>query len=371
MEELAKRNSMSSAKAKSAAEQVNLSEGPRPTDNSSDIHDSDQPSNIGPIDQANSSLPSHSSVVESIERDDTPMHDAGSVHQAGEGSSSNIHERPSMAGHPQNRTDLSPEARGASESRDPELLASLDPSNDDEEGDGIVDGWGTLRRSTFVILQYGPRHGARYKAKYRNGYTNDDMNNISDRTLRISQLKDGPGNRSWRYTKHNVVGIYGVASEERKDPNKTYKSDPCVWLKIKWKNLKSEDTDKMQGLCSWIPRSDFVRFCNGKRRQKEKSKRSGINKKNATFACSRATLEEAMRIGPPPLAHWAQQRGNHLSDSLHDVSIHLQSNSQLQANMKCALPPMRICIRDRGRQPTQSTLTEMRRLTIRFPPALL
>jgi hypothetical protein len=36
---------------------------------------------------------------------------------------------------------------------DPELLASLDPSDDGDETDAIVDGWGTLRRSTFVHPQ--------------------------------------------------------------------------------------------------------------------------------------------------------------------------------------------------------------------------
>ena len=71
---------------------------------------------------------------------------------------------------------------------DPELLASLDPSEDDEETDAVVDGWGKLRGSTFVILQYGPRHGARYKFKYRNGYTNDNMNDIS--RTRVADFPD-------------------------------------------------------------------------------------------------------------------------------------------------------------------------------------
>jgi hypothetical protein len=91
------------------------------------------------------------------------------------------------------------------------------------------------------------------------------MNSISKSSLRISQIKVSPGSKIWRYTKNNVVGICGIASEERKNPNKKYKSDPCTWLMIKWKDLRSEDTDKMQHLCSWIPRSDFIRFCNGKR----------------------------------------------------------------------------------------------------------
>lgn len=265
MEQLANDNSISSKKIDSAAAQASIWQGRHPTGNSSYTHDGGQPNDGGSIDQANSSPPSNSSVVESIERGDTPMHDASSGNQTRAGLSSSGHQLPPAAGYSLNREYLSLSARGATEPQDPELLASLDSSNDDEESDAIVDGWGTLRRSTFVILQYGPRHGARYKVKYRHGYTNEDMNSISESFLRISQIKDSPGSKIWRYTKQNVVGICGIASEERKDPNKKYKSDPCTWLKIKWKDLRSEDTDKMQHSCSWIPRSDFIRFCNGKR----------------------------------------------------------------------------------------------------------
>lgn len=241
------------------AAQASISQGRHPPDNPADTYDGGQLDDNGPIDQANSSPPSDSSVVKSIERDDTPMHDAGT------GSRSSGHERPPAAGHSQNQDDLSPSTRGTTEPEEPELLATLDPSNDEEESDALVDGWGTLRGSTFVILQYGPRHGARYKFKYRHGYTNEFMNSMSESSLRISQIKVSPGSKNWRYSKNNVVGIYGIASEERKNPNKKYKSDPCTWLKIKWKDLRSEDTDKTQNFCSWIPRSDFIRFCNGKR----------------------------------------------------------------------------------------------------------
>lgn len=243
-----------------AAAQASISQGPRPTDNSSHTHDGGQLDGSSQIDQANSAPPSNSSVVESVERDDTPMHDAGSVDQTGAGSRPSGHERPPGAGHSQNQDDLPRSAQGTAEPHDPELLATLDSSSDDEENDAIVDGWGNLRGSTFVILQYGPRHGARYKLKYRHGYTNDHMNHISQ-DLRISQIKVSPGSKIWRYTKDNVVGIYGVVSEERKSG----KSDPCTWLKIKWKDLRPEDTKKIQNFCSWIPRSDFKRFCNGKR----------------------------------------------------------------------------------------------------------
>ncbi|KAI1828798.1 hypothetical protein DTO027I6_10178 [Penicillium roqueforti] len=271
LEEGANKSSISSTKIASAAAQASVLQGRHPADDSSEAHDDGQFNNSVPIDPARFSPPSDGSVIQSIERDatpidthDTPMHDVGLANQAEAGSSSSGHQHPSAASHSQNQTGLSPHTRGPIEPQDLELLVSLDPSDDDEETDAVVDGWGTLRRSTFVILQYGPRHGARYKAKYRNGYTNDGMNNISDQSLRISQLKTGPGNRSWRYTKHNVVGIYGVASEER-DPNKEYKSDPCTWLKIKWRDLTEDDSKTVQLSCSWIPRSDFIRFCNGKR----------------------------------------------------------------------------------------------------------
>ncbi|KAF3002271.1 hypothetical protein E8E15_000827 [Penicillium rubens] len=236
-----------------AAAQASISQGPRPTDNSSDTNHGGQLNEDGLIEQDDSPLPS-------IERDDTPMHDSGSVDQNEAGSISSGHEHPPAAGHSQNQDNLAPSAQGPAEPQDPELLATLDSSNVDEENDAIVDGWGNLRGSTFVILQYGPRHGARYKLKYRHGYTNDHMNHISQ-DLRISQIKVSPGSKIWRYTKDNVVGIYGVVSEERKSG----KADTCTWLKIKWKDLRPEDTKKMQHSCSWIPRSDFLRFCNGKR----------------------------------------------------------------------------------------------------------
>lgn len=88
-----------------AAAQASISQGPRPTDNSSHTHHGGQLDGSGPIDQANSSPPSNSSVVESVERDDTPMHDAGSVDQTGAGSRPSGHERPPAAGHSQNQDD--------------------------------------------------------------------------------------------------------------------------------------------------------------------------------------------------------------------------------------------------------------------------
>ncbi|KAJ5611999.1 hypothetical protein N7510_005193 [Penicillium lagena] len=205
-------------------------------------------------------------LVKSIEPNDTePKHFTFNPDiEAKSGSTGQ--ELPSETGHPQRRDDLSSKTSSDNGLDDPECLAKIGSQFDDVDGDHIVDGWGTLRRSAFVILQYGPRHGAKYKAKYKSGYNTSGMNNISDRAERISLLKDddGRGRKTWRYSKYNVAGIYGVAFEERKNPTKSYKSDPCVWVKIKWKNLRQEDDEKLSRSCSWIPKSDFSRLCGDK-----------------------------------------------------------------------------------------------------------
>lgn len=331
LDELAKKDSISSAKIQRAAGQADVRDKRRSTDKPPELHDGGQPNHVGSIDQGSSSMPLHNSVIESIERDDTPMPEAGPLNQAGEGSSSNVHERPSMAGHPQYRNNLSPQARGASEPRDPELLASLDPSDDDEEAGSVVDGWGTLRGSTFVILQYGPRHGARYKVKYKHGYTNGHMKNISKKSLRISQLTAGPDNESWRYTKHNVVGIYGVASEERKKPNSECKSDPCTWLKIKWKDLWPEDTKKTQYSCSWIPRSDFLRFCNGKRAADAKIKEvwgKQEERYHRVLQSDAGRRNEDRSPTPCPLGSAARQSPERQPTRLNSPAIYLSPTPQ-------------------------------------------
>ncbi|KAK4983861.1 hypothetical protein LTR66_008678, partial [Elasticomyces elasticus] len=137
MEQLANDNLISSQKIDSAAAQASISQGRHPTHNSSDAHDGGQLSDSDPIGQANSSPPLNSSVMNSIERDDTPMLDAGSVDQTGAGSRSSGHERPPATGNPQNQNDLSPSSRGTIVPKEPELLATLDPSNDEEESDAL------------------------------------------------------------------------------------------------------------------------------------------------------------------------------------------------------------------------------------------
>ena len=206
-------------------------------------------------------------LVESIEPNDTEMKDVTSEPGTeAEQGSTRQGLLSTAAGNPQRRDEMSSNTCSDNGFEDPECLADLGSLFDDVDGDHIVDGWGTLRRSTFVILQYGPRHGAKYKAKYKTGYNTSGMDNISDRAKRISLLKDddGRGRKTWRYSKYNVAGIYGVAFEERKNPTKSYKSDPCVWVKIKWKDLRPEDDENLSRSCSWIPKSDFARFCGDK-----------------------------------------------------------------------------------------------------------
>lgn len=75
------------------AAQTSISQGRHSLDNPADTYDRGQLDDNGLIDQANSLLPLDSLVVKSIERDNTPMYDAGT------GSRSNGHECPLAAGH--------------------------------------------------------------------------------------------------------------------------------------------------------------------------------------------------------------------------------------------------------------------------------
>jgi hypothetical protein len=105
-----------------------------------------------------------------------------------------------------------------------------------------------------------------YRFEYRPNYENEEMRNISDEESRISSLrdKDSSGKKHWRYSRDNVEDIYGVTSEVR-NPCKEYKNPPCVWVKIKWKGLTNKDQEKVVRGCSWIPRTEFTRFCGRKR----------------------------------------------------------------------------------------------------------
>ncbi|KAJ5414886.1 hypothetical protein N7509_000220 [Penicillium cosmopolitanum] len=107
--------------------------------------------------------------------------------------------------------------------------ASESASNRATTNNDLVDGWGSLRRSTLVIIQCGPHDAAKYRFEYRPNYKNDSLASISDRTKRISALEDidSSGNLMWRYTPENVKDVAGVVAEAR-NPCKDYETNPCM-----------------------------------------------------------------------------------------------------------------------------------------------
>ncbi|KAJ5267292.1 hypothetical protein N7478_010100 [Penicillium angulare] len=78
-----------------------------------------------------------------------------------------------------------------------------------------VDGWGTLRGSTVVIVQEGPTHAARFTFRYEPNYTNDRFANTTDKDFRISAIRDriASGKKVYRCTTANLAGIYGALYE--------------------------------------------------------------------------------------------------------------------------------------------------------------
>ncbi|KAJ5654975.1 hypothetical protein N7490_001978 [Penicillium lividum] len=146
------------------------------------------------------------------------------------------------------------------------------PAPDHED---VVDGWGTWRgKSTFVIVVEGPPESARFTFKLRSGYTNERTANISDKELRITEIRDkGVGGRKpYRYTSENVAGVFGAVFEDTGVRFSTRNS--CSWARVEWKGLREEDMIKCKVTegYSWIPKSDFQRLCHGREAAEEKIK---------------------------------------------------------------------------------------------------
>ncbi|KAJ5569274.1 hypothetical protein N7450_011760 [Penicillium hetheringtonii] len=133
---------------------------------------------------------------------------------------------------------------------------------DDEDVDIVA--WGTLNRSSFIIIQEGPFATAQYRFERRKGYSHPEKACISDAAEQISWLKDkdSSGKRVSRYTRENIVGIYGIVCSNGKRK--------CTWMMIKWKDLKEEDAKKLKRGCSWEPKSDLDRFFSNKKEAEEK-----------------------------------------------------------------------------------------------------
>ncbi|KAJ5267427.1 hypothetical protein N7478_010235 [Penicillium angulare] len=100
------------------------------------------------------------------------------------------------------------DTRGKKKANRPTESESLDPN-------ATVDGWGTLRGSTFVIVQEGPPYAAKFTFRYEPNYTNDCFASITDEDFRVSAIRDrtASGKKVYRYTTANVAGIYGALFE--------------------------------------------------------------------------------------------------------------------------------------------------------------
>jgi hypothetical protein len=137
----------------------------------------------------------------------------------------------------------------------------------------VIDGWGTLNGSSFVIIQDGPFKYASYRFERRKGCDYPEEVYISSETARISHMKDkGPSGKDVpRYTKENFVGIYGIVCSDGKGKS--------TWMKVKWKNIRSGDDAKLVRGCSWEPKFELVRFFGGPKATEEKRKEIWRNQK--------------------------------------------------------------------------------------------
>ncbi|KAJ5642524.1 hypothetical protein N7490_006524 [Penicillium lividum] len=149
---------------------------------------------------------------------------------------------------------------------DLELLADFQTLSIGGGQTGKVDGFGGKGRSRFFIFQVGPRRAPRFVFERTNGYTTEGFINLSIYKYRISQIKyeDEKGEEHWQYTRENVIGIVGVAIEEREESLREYKKAPQTWIKIKWRNIKEEHAKLLSRNCSWIPKSDLIRLTDRK-----------------------------------------------------------------------------------------------------------
>ena len=160
---------------------------------------------------------------------------------------------------------------------------------DDEDVDIVA--WGTLNRSSFIIIQEGPFATAQYRFERRKGYSHPEKACISDAAEQISWLKDkdSSGKRVSRYTRENIVGIYGIVCSNGKRK--------CTWMMIKWKDLKEEDAKKLKRGCSWEPKSDLDRFFSNKKEAEEKRLEVWRNQKNRYAEYQKGNLPKFDSLG--------------------------------------------------------------------------
>ncbi len=242
---VAEHGSLPPQKSESANEQSIVSDRnvSKSTKSYPDENNSDQTQQNAPVDE--NSTPHPDKPIRSIEGD-IEMTDLGGTRKAEDQQQPTQNGTSDMQNDP-NHSDVrsSREQSVGSLGRGFKCLAILDPPRKNNKGritqnqnpdpNEIVDGWGTWRgKSTFVIVQEGPPEAARFIFKLRSGYTNERLANISDKGLRISEIRDpGVGGRKpYRYTSENVAGVFGAAFEDTGVRIST--RNPCSWARVEW-----------------------------------------------------------------------------------------------------------------------------------------
>ncbi|KAJ5330506.1 hypothetical protein N7476_000289 [Penicillium atrosanguineum] len=282
----AEHGSLSSEKSESANQQAIVSDANPSTSTKPypDENEAEQTQQNASVDD--NPIPPCDMAIPSIEKHDIEMTDFGANRKTED------HQEPTQNGalgvqSETNRSDVrsSREQSIGSLGRGFKCLAILDPRMKNNTGrltqsqhadpNDIVDGWGTWRgKSTFVIVREGPPEAARFTFKLRSGYANDRTANISDKDFRISEIKDRgvDGRKTFRYTSENVAGVFGTAFEDTGVRMST--RNPCSWARVEWQGLREEDMIrcKVSEGYSWIPKSDFERFCKGREATEAKLK---------------------------------------------------------------------------------------------------
>lgn len=265
---------MSSQKSESANQQAIISNAnlSKSMNSYSNEEYSDQTQQYAPVDD--SSTPHYDQPIESIEVEEVEMTDPGANHNTEDqpeplqNNTLDVPTKPDLSsGRASREQSVGSLARGF------KCLAVLDPPKQKYKGrsthsptpdpEDVIDGWGTLgRNSNFVIVQEGPREAVRFIYKIRRGYTNDRTANISDKELRISEIRDPAvgGKKSYRYTWENVAGIFGAAFQYT--GARTSSRNSWSWARVEWQGLREEDMIrcKVTEGYSWIPKSDLRRF---------------------------------------------------------------------------------------------------------------
>jgi hypothetical protein len=151
---------------------------------------------------------------------------------------------------------------GVNDSLDDEVLVDLKKLSIGRDRDGEPDAWSRLGRSLVLLVRYGPNKAAKYRVQNANGYNTSGLKKVSDTDTRISHVtyKDEGGEKRYRYSRNNIVGIVGVAIQERTNTTKEYKTAPTVFVKVKWQNIDTADQKLLTRGSCWITKADLVRL---------------------------------------------------------------------------------------------------------------